>query len=108
MSAVPLLLLLDDVDELLLDVDESLPSSSSTGGRAPPRRTVTGFGAAFRASRGDRRGLCCGCLLMAALFYVLGQCMAGRRRLRECVVGLPLFFRAVASRAEQGLPTWMS
>jgi hypothetical protein len=81
-SAVSLLLLLDDVDEVLLDVDELLSSSSSTGGRAPPRRTVTGFGAAFRASRGDRRGLCCGCLLIDALFYVLRQWLAGRGRLR--------------------------
>jgi len=100
------LLLLDEDEELLLLVeDEALSSSSLT----PPWRIATDCGADFRArKRGDRRGLCCDCLLMAALFYVLGQCMAGRKRLRECVVGLPLFFRTVASRAEQGLPTWMS
>ena len=102
MSAVPLLLLLDDVDELLLVEDESLPpSSSSTGGRAPPRRIETGFGAAFRASLGERRGLCRGSIFIL-LLQPLSYCCC--RGMSTGHIPLPnLLSHAGASSAEQNL-----
>ncbi len=61
--------LLVDEDELL--VDDELSSLLSTL-RAPPRRIGTLFGAALRASLGDRRGqLRGGCFLIVGSAFVL-------------------------------------